>query len=39
MEGSRGPDVGPPSQMIMARRMRVFILQKQGLNPIQIYEL
>lgn len=27
------------SQMVMARRLRVFILQKQGLNPEQIHDL
>ena len=27
------------SHMVMARRLRVFILYKQGLNPVQIYDL
>ena len=31
--------MGNPAAMITARRLRVFILHKQGMNPIQIYDL
>ena len=31
--------MGNPAAMITARRLRVFILHKQSMNPIQIYDL